>query len=440
MPYRSSPLRPPGVLLPAAATADFRLGDSGFAAAGPTRRFSWPEPSAPQALSVSGELPATPRREVPRRRRVPGRAPPHPPRGKPRAPSGISACVGLRAEQVCVDGQTRGATTNSGPRHRNLAASIHATFPSRHPRGTVPGAGLASCRASPALRPRAPARLAPIPPSPDAGSPVVDNRCDDAAGRTRPATCAACALGVAGADAAAGRGARAAWPWPKDVSPARCERQAPPAPEAEVDSGPRPGYRPADHRAPPPLPAIRTSGRPRGERLSWERPWTRDPCGFAALQRRYRPRGAPRAPRVAHALAERLAPVADVVRRACRLDPGPPLSRRRHTSAAAHLLDPHPPLTTRSAFCARSRVDRAPYGGTRIRVHTARMSCTRPSCTAVGCYDDHGSTVAARVTSLSSEPNPAKRSRCSTTMRAYAGEGKTASSPSRRRPRHCPLP
>ena len=58
-PDRANPSSPHGLLCPAAAAASFPLGDSCFTAAGFTRSFSRPEPSAPQAFTVSGELPAT---------------------------------------------------------------------------------------------------------------------------------------------------------------------------------------------------------------------------------------------------------------------------------------------------------------------------------------------------------------------------------------------
>jgi len=54
----------------AAGAARFRLEGSCFTAAGFTRLFFWPGPSAAQAFCVSGELPATGGREVARRVQV----------------------------------------------------------------------------------------------------------------------------------------------------------------------------------------------------------------------------------------------------------------------------------------------------------------------------------------------------------------------------------
>jgi hypothetical protein len=50
---------PHGILFPTAEAAGFLLGDSCFTAAGFAAGTPQPEPSAPQAFSVSGELPAT---------------------------------------------------------------------------------------------------------------------------------------------------------------------------------------------------------------------------------------------------------------------------------------------------------------------------------------------------------------------------------------------
>ncbi len=86
-------------------------------------RSPWPEPSAPQAFSVSGELPATvaKSRAAFRSRSI---STSHASHRKTRSDSGISAFTAPQPEHLFVDGKKRDATTNGDPYRSTLYSSM----------------------------------------------------------------------------------------------------------------------------------------------------------------------------------------------------------------------------------------------------------------------------------------------------------------------------
>ncbi len=114
---------PHGLLFPTAAAAGF------------TKPFSWPEPSAGQAFGVSGELPAT--SEVRFRAAFGSRSlsSPQAPNWKKRSESDISSWAAPQPEHVFVDGKNRGATTNRDPYRPALCSSMRRN--SAHPESAM---------------------------------------------------------------------------------------------------------------------------------------------------------------------------------------------------------------------------------------------------------------------------------------------------------------
>src|SRR5579875_1895978 len=92
------------LLFPTAAAASFRLEGSCFTGAGFAGPFSRPEPSPPQAFSVSGELPATSDARFRAAFRSRSSTSPHASHRKTRSPSSISPFTCPHAEHIFVDG------------------------------------------------------------------------------------------------------------------------------------------------------------------------------------------------------------------------------------------------------------------------------------------------------------------------------------------------
>ena len=131
-PHRRS--SPHGIVFPATHAASFLLGDSCFAAAGFTRRFSWPKPFAPQAFPVSPELPAPSDARLRSAFRSRPISAPQASHRRTRSPSDIPAFACPQNKQVLVSGWKRGAITSWDRYHGVLYSNLR-----RHSDGAYSG-------------------------------------------------------------------------------------------------------------------------------------------------------------------------------------------------------------------------------------------------------------------------------------------------------------